>query len=1072
MHESDDDAEAIWHEQVGVPMSRIQRCPPLALSFVLVQDLTADQRSMLIDLVHHYTRLPVHEGEDGLAVQPGCVYLIRPGRDVTLKNGTLRLLDRSAGGQRLPIDTFLRSLAQDQGERAMGILLSGSGSDGADGAQALRSAGGLVMAQNPASTRFDGMPRSALATGVVDYTLPPAEMPAQLLAWASCAFGKAAAATGAPEAAGTLERLRRLLTSRTGVDCSTCAPATFQRRVTRRMALQQLESVSAYLEHVEKTPGEAEALLGELSMGAGQQAPSAQPGAPAAAAPEGPAADAASRLAALEQRLAATTAELDSATAAWKASAQAHSRAQRDLELLSAGTGLGAVFVDHRLRLLRFTPAAAAILHLVQSDVGRPVGRIASNLSGYDRLATDLQVVLNTLQPKELPVRTTEGKWYTLRIQPCRAIDDLNDGAVLSFVEISELVHARDALAKANELLLLGAAVRATTEAFAAQDPDARLQPWTPGAPKTPGWSEAEALLMDVRDPGWIERTGRMAPAGGVAHFEQYSGALQRYYEVAAFRPRPGHVAAVFLDVTARKRADATLVASEARIRAVAQSAHDGIVTTDSAGNVVGWNHGAESIFGYPEAEIRGQPVTRLIPGRYHEAHLGGMDRIEAGGPEHLIGRVVELVGVRADGTEFPLELSLAKWESADGWFITGIIRDVTERRRAQEENARLQAQLQQAQKMESVGRLAGGVAHDFNNMLGVILGHAEMAMEQVDAVHPLYESLTEIHRSAKRSADLTRQLLAFARKQTVAPKVLDLNETLAGLLSMLRRLIGEDIQLHWQPGARLWPVKMDPSQIDQILTNLCVNARDAIADVGRIDIETANAIIDAEFCAAARGLRARRLRAARRARQRLRHGQGDAGAHLRAVLHHQGRRQGHRPRAGHRVRRRQAEPRLHQGVQRGRAGHDVRRSTCRASAGEAEAARPEGGTRRHLRGHETILRGRGRAGDPGGHRAAARGAGLRGAGRAGPGRRPAAGARARRRIHLLLTDVVMPEMNGRELANTLLSLYPHLKCLFMSGYTADVIAHHGVLEPEVHFIHKPFSTVDLAAKVREALDS
>ena len=139
------------------------------------------------------------------------------------------------------------------------------------------------------------------------------------------------------------------------------------------------------------------------------------------------------------------------------------------------------------------------------------------------------------------------------------------------------------------------------------------------------------------------------------------------------------------------------------------------------------------------------------------------------------------------------------------------------------------------------MGRLAGGVAHDFNNMLGVILGHAELALEKIDPDHPLHDDLQEIQKAAKRSADLTRQLLAFARKQTIAPKVLDLNETVAGMLKMLRRLIGEDIELAWLPGADLWPVKMDPSQIDQILANLCVNARDAIAGVGKITIETDN---------------------------------------------------------------------------------------------------------------------------------------------------------------------------------------------------------------------------------------
>ena len=164
---------------------------------------------------------------------------------------------------------------------------------------------------------------------------------------------------------------------------------------------------------------------------------------------------------------------------------------------------------------------------------------------------------------------------------------------------------------------------------------------------------------------------------------------------------------------------------------------------------------------------------------------------------------------------------------------------------------------------MESVGRLAGGVAHDFNNMLSVIMGNAEIAMAQVDPTLPLHADLQEIRGAAARSADLTRQLLAFARKQTVMPRALDLNDTVASMLTMLKRLIGEDVVLRWQPGAGLWPVKVDPSQIDQILANLCVNARDAIAGVGSLTIETGNRILDENYCAAHGGA-PRRVCAAR----------------------------------------------------------------------------------------------------------------------------------------------------------------------------------------------------------------
>ncbi|MDZ7664364.1 MAG: PAS domain S-box protein [Desulfotignum sp.] len=180
---------------------------------------------------------------------------------------------------------------------------------------------------------------------------------------------------------------------------------------------------------------------------------------------------------------------------------------------------------------------------------------------------------------------------------------------------------------------------------------------------------------------------------------------------------------------------------------------------------------------------------------------------------------------------------------------LQGFFHDITDRKQAEKERDKLQSQLLQAQKMESVGRLAGGVAHDFNNMLGVILGHLELAMEKAEQNHDLYDDLNEIQNAANRSVKLTKQLLTFARKDIISPKKIDLNDTVESMLNMLRRLIGEDIDLVWQPAAHLWPVKMDPSQIDQILANLCVNARDAISGVGKLTIETGRKTFDEEYC-------------------------------------------------------------------------------------------------------------------------------------------------------------------------------------------------------------------------------
>ena len=267
----------------------------------------------------------------------------------------------------------------------------------------------------------------------------------------------------------------------------------------------------------------------------------------------------------------------------------------------------------------------------------------------------------------------------------------------------------------------------------------------------------------------------------------------------------------------------------------------------DVEGRFIDVNEELCTLLGYSRDELIGMSFGDLWSENTRESFR---QRFEIFKCEREIN--AELLLIAKDGREVAVILEGRIQQDTDGNFVRShcILTNITERKRAEEEREKLQAQLNQAQKMESVGRLAGGVAHDFNNMLGVILGHAEMAMEQVDSAHPLHADLQEIQKAAKRSADLTRQLLAFARKQTIAPKVLDLNETVEGMLKMLRRLIGEDIDLAWLPDNNLWLVKVDPSQMDQILANLCVNARDAITGTGKITIETANIAFDASYCA------------------------------------------------------------------------------------------------------------------------------------------------------------------------------------------------------------------------------
>jgi len=402
---------------------------------------------------------------------------------------------------------------------------------------------------------------------------------------------------------------------------------------------------------------------------------------------------------------------------------------------------------------------------------------------------------------------------------------------------------------------------------------------------------------------------------------------------------------------------------------------------------------------------------------------------------------------------------------------MLGTIQDVTEQKRAEEDRSRLESQLRQAQKLESVGRLAGGVAHDFNNMLGVILGHSELALAQMEEGHPLLENLREIQKAAERSTELTRQLLAFARKQTVSPRVINLNETVEGMLKMLQRMIGESIELAWRPGPDDWHVKMDPSQIDQVLANLCVNARDAMDQAGVITIETRNVSFGPEECEKDPGVMPGEFVMLAVAdngcgmdaetKERIfepfysTKDQGEGTGLGLAMVH------GIVAQNGGFIKL-QSES----GV-----GTQFRLYLPRHEGVQDDAAVPAGIVP-DVKGIETILlvedgqailKLTTRILSDLGYRVVT-------------ANTPVEATRKAREhrgdIHLLITDVVMPEMNGRDLAKALLPLYPGLRRLFMSGYTADVIAHHGVLNEGIHFLQKPFSRKELARKVREVLDA
>lgn len=402
---------------------------------------------------------------------------------------------------------------------------------------------------------------------------------------------------------------------------------------------------------------------------------------------------------------------------------------------------------------------------------------------------------------------------------------------------------------------------------------------------------------------------------------------------------------------------------------------------------------------------------------------------------------------------------------------MLGIDEDITEQKKKGEEKAKLESHLRQSQKIESIGRLAGGVAHDYNNMLSVILGYAELAQMKMAPTDPVQEDLEHILSATKRSRDITQQLLAFARKQTVSPQVIDFNDAVEGMLKMLRKLVGEDINISWQPNAGAGKVEMDPSQLDQVLANLCVNARDAIADVGKLIIETDRVRLDPNACENKPGLAPgdfvlltvsdngcgmdeeileRIFEPFFTTKER---GTG-TGLGLATVYGIVQQSDGHidvSSKLGVGTTFKIYLPRLQK-----EHTHKKPEMAIEVPKGQGETILLVEDEEAILKLVQTILEN----------------LNYRVLVAITPSAAISLVKTHADEIHMLVTDVIMPGMNGKELFDCLQALRPDLQCLYMSGYTDEKLAPYGMLDESIHFIQKPFSRDDLAIQIRHALQS
>jgi two-component system, cell cycle sensor histidine kinase and response regulator CckA len=637
-----------------------------------------------------------------------------------------------------------------------------------------------------------------------------------------------------------------------------------------------------------------------------------------------------------------------------------------------------------------------------------------------------------------------------------------------------------------------------------------------------------------------------------------------------------------------RTRAEQALRASEARLKAVLHSALDAHVAMDDVGRVTSWNQQAESMFGWAEREVLGQRLADIIvPHVHREAHAAGLRRFLATGEGPILNQRVELNALRRDGTEFPVELAVAPVQIGTTWLFSAFVRDITDRRAADEalrvseakfgsafqahpspmaiatlaegrwvdvnesllrlfgmnradtvgrtgqelgiwrrdeqrvqmlaqlrtggvfrdvevewltrsgemrsgllsaeviafsgephfllhfqdvtERKQLEGQLRQAQKMEAIGRLAGGVAHDFNNVLTAIFGYVDILREEIPADSPAQQDLAEVRKASERAASLTKQLLAFSRQQVLEPVVLEPNALVEDLEKMLHRLIGEDMELQLSLAEDTGNVRTDPGQLQQVLMNLVVNARDAMPTGGRLIIETANADLSEQYAEV--------------------HQAVVPGRYVMLAVSDTG--GGMTPETRGRI----FEPFFTTkekgkgtglglstvyGIVKQSGGYvwvysEVGRGTTfkiylpRVDAPAEDLQLPPAPD--SVAGTETILL----AEDDPMLRPLAKGL-LEKLGYTVIDAENAATALEAARnhagpIHLLVADVVMPGASGRELARQFEQTRPATRVLYVSGYTDDAIVHHGMLEPGLNFLQKPFTPAALARKVREVLD-
>jgi len=651
----------------------------------------------------------------------------------------------------------------------------------------------------------------------------------------------------------------------------------------------------------------------------------------------------------------------------------------------------------------------------------------------------------------------------------------------------AEIASRTRALAESQETLRI--LLRSIGDSVVATDVEGSVTFINPPGEALTGWTAEEAIgsplsdvcpIIDEETGGVIEDPVRRALrerrvvhlADDQALLVARDGTRRPISENAApIRDADGWVTGAVLVLHDQTRERATRTAlreSEERFRSLAQAASDAIVTADVEGRIQFFNAAAERMFGYSYQDVLGRDVTLLIPDEFKQKHLSAFERYIRGGRTNLLGRAAEFVGVRREGRCFPVEVTVSEFRSGGERMFIGILRDLTVRKEAEAERKRLETALRRRQALDSIGALAGGVAHDLNNLLSPILGYADFLSDELDADDPRRESVAQIIRAGFGARDLVRQLLAFSSRQPLEYEPVDLGEAVNAFKRLLRRTIREDIDIQITGSTGEALVMADIGQIEQVVLNLVINAGQAMPEGGRLGIEIGVTTLDELRCAAYGGLPLGRY---------VTLAVSDTGAGIEEE-----------------VREHIFEPffstkdgmgtglglaTVYGIVNQHEGAIDVESvagegTTFHVVLPVAEGAVPRvdqpAPTPEPVMGAHTILLVEDNAQvrdltetilQREGYTVLVAEGGMQALTRLESHVDP---------VHLLLTDVIMPDMNGKALFEAVSDLRPGIKVLYMSGYTADVIGAKGALDEGIDFIHKPFTVKDLAAKVSGVL--